>query len=265
LVLKVSQALTLPLLNQRCRWALLPWVKLSGTTASLERTAANFCGSAHGVLDIALLQNLAGVLGLVRPDAGKAVRLQLQPNAQLVVLNLTDPAAPLLHLAGDAHQVLHMVADLVCNHMGLGKITGRTQTIFQGFIKPKVDVDLLVAGAVKRPYGGLSLAAGRLGGAAKQHQAWLLVRAAALGEHVFPHVFGVGQHGGNKAGHAVVGGWPLGRFLLDLAMRGAARQRPQDGERVDAKNPGAEQLTATRAVAPVLKVVGLQIAFPFHD
>jgi hypothetical protein len=34
--LKVSQALTLPfcnpLLNQRVRWALVPWVKLSGTT-----------------------------------------------------------------------------------------------------------------------------------------------------------------------------------------------------------------------------------------
>ncbi len=46
LALKVSQALMLPVFrpvsNQRWRWALVPWVKLSGTTAPpLERCNAS--------------------------------------------------------------------------------------------------------------------------------------------------------------------------------------------------------------------------------
>jgi hypothetical protein len=83
-----------PVANQRWRCALVPWVKLSGTTAppgALQRIVANAGGRVHGLFHIALLQDLAGILRMVGPHARKTVGLQLQPHTQRVVLGLADP------------------------------------------------------------------------------------------------------------------------------------------------------------------------------
>ena len=253
---------------------------------ALQRIVANPGGCVHGFLHIALLQDLARALGMVGPDAGKAIGLQFEFHAQCVVFNLADASAHLVHLAADAKQVLHMVADFMGDHISLGKVAGGAELGFQGFVKAEVDIHLLVAGTVKRPHGRLTLAAGGLRSAAKQHQPGFPIGAAALGKHVFPDVFGVGQHGGHESGHAVVGRWPLrGGLLLHLrGRRAAAAEHAQKGQRVDAEHPAPHQghddgadanaassqqattaaKTAAAVAAPVLDVVRFSIAFPFH-
>jgi hypothetical protein len=139
------------------------------------------------------------------------------------------------------------------------------------------------ARAVKRPHGRLPLAAGRVGGAAKQHQARLAVRRAAPGELLLPHILGIGQHGGHKLRHAVVRRRALrGRLLHLRGGRAFAAEQAQDGERVDAEDPAAhqrdhdgahanatpaQQATPAQAAAAtaVLDVAGFTVAFPLHD
>ena len=160
------------------------------------------------------------LVGVVSPDARKTVGLQLQLDAQDVVVGLADLPAHFVDLGTDAQQVLHMVANFMRHDISLGKLTGRTETFGQSFIKTEVNVNLLVTRTIKRPHGRLTLTAGGLGRPPKQHQSRLLISGAALGEHVFPHVFGVSQHGRHKLGHAVVGWWSMRRrLLLDLRRR----------------------------------------------
>ena len=64
----------------------------------------------------------------VRPDAGEAVGLQLDAHAQRVGLRLAAARPRIAStLPRDAHQVLHVVADLVRDHVGLRELAGRAE------------------------------------------------------------------------------------------------------------------------------------------
>ena len=82
---------------------------------------------AEGLLDVALLE-VASSEHLVCPNAGEAVRLQLEPHRELVgpvriVLLL------LMDLAADARDVLDVVAHLVGDHIGLREVTGCSEPV----------------------------------------------------------------------------------------------------------------------------------------
>ena len=66
-------------------------------------------------------------VGVVRPDAGKAIGLQFDAHLQAVRPRALLPAAccALLHFRQDAEQVLHVMADLVRDHVGLGELAAR--------------------------------------------------------------------------------------------------------------------------------------------
>lgn len=180
---------------------------------------------------------------MVRPHAGKTIGLQFQPHTEGVEFCFAHPAAHLLHLAADAQQVLHMVADFMRNHVGLCKVPWRAKALGQGFIKRKVDIHLLVSRAVKRAHCRLPCTATASAGlASKQHQTWFLVSRATFGKNIFPNVFGIGQHGGYKFTHTVIGGRALCRAGLRHLGRGRfATQHAQNGQRIDAENPATNQ------------------------
>ena len=76
-------------------------------------------------VDVAGLQQLPLLLGVMRPDAGEAVGLQLDAHLHAVGLDLrAGRALRLLHLGQDAEQVLHVMADLVRDHIGLRELAG---------------------------------------------------------------------------------------------------------------------------------------------
>ena len=72
----------------------------------LQRVVANFGGGVHGGFDVAVFQNLPRRLGVVRPNAGKAIGLQFQLDRQLVVLHLADaPALAVVLFGGGVEQL----------------------------------------------------------------------------------------------------------------------------------------------------------------
>src|SRR6185295_5060904 len=61
--------------------------------ALLQCVVADLRRGVQGLFDIALFQNLARRLGVMAPDAGEAVGLQLEPHADRVLLRLARPPA----------------------------------------------------------------------------------------------------------------------------------------------------------------------------
>jgi hypothetical protein len=111
--------------NHFCRWADVPWVKLSGRhpalRAGLDPVVADRGGRVQRVVDVRLGDRLeqrpavgaGGRRRVLRPDAGVAVGLQLQPHRSAL---RTGPAADPV---GGAEQVLDVVAVLVRDHVPL--------------------------------------------------------------------------------------------------------------------------------------------------
>ena len=84
---------------------------------------------------------------MVRPDAGEAVGLQLQPHRELVGLLLASRAAARrCTFSRDAEQVLHVVADLVRDHVRLREIARRAEAPLELVEEGQVEIDLLSSG-----------------------------------------------------------------------------------------------------------------------
>ena len=58
------------------------------------------------------------------PDAREEIGLELEPDRKPVVFRFTDAAALSLPQVTDPEQVLDMMADLVGDDVGLGKMSG---------------------------------------------------------------------------------------------------------------------------------------------
>ena len=54
-------------------------------------------------------------------------------------------------LLRDAEKILHVMTDFVRNDIGLGKLTGRAEPLGHLVEKGKIQIDLIVTGAVKGP------------------------------------------------------------------------------------------------------------------
>src|SRR5690606_40225065 len=65
------------------------------------------------------------------PNAREAVRLQFHAHRELVGLSLGGALARLLHLVGDAEQVLDVVSDLVRDNVGLGEVPRRAEALVE--------------------------------------------------------------------------------------------------------------------------------------
>ena len=156
------------------------------------------------------------------PDTSEEVGLEFHPHREFVVVAIREPAAHRLHLVADAELVLDVVADLVGDHVGLGKLARRAELPLQLVIEREVDVDLLVHGAVEGPRRGARHAAGALHLAGEHdelggHIAPLEVRR----EQLPPHVLVLGKDCLDEPGAGIVGRLLL-RLRAGLRCRGKA-------------------------------------------
>jgi len=55
-----------------------------------------------------------------------------------------------------------MMADLMGDHIGLGKVVRGTELVFHVVVERQIDIDLAISGAIKRTHGRLCRAAGRI-------------------------------------------------------------------------------------------------------
>jgi hypothetical protein len=249
----------------------------------LQGVVADGGGGVQGRFHVAVFNDVARAVGVVGPDAGEAVGLQLQPHRQGVALAFGSVALGVVHLVADAHQVLHVVADFVRHHIGLGEFAGGVEALLEQAEEVEVDVDVLVPRAVERSGGGTAGAAGGLDGAAEHLHLRHLVAGAVAAEQVRPHVFRVGQDDFHQLVFPVVAfrARALVLLLAYLDRAAAAAQQAEDGQGIDAEDPAADQgdhdgADADRPAAKaktaasaafstvVFDVFTLTVAFPAH-
>jgi hypothetical protein len=216
----------------------------------------------------------------VGPHTGEAVRLELQAHRQPIRLGLrAGRLLALADLVADAHQVLHVVPDLVRDHVRLGEVAGRAEPIAQLAEEIEVDVHLAVGRAVERSHGrGRGTAAG-VHLAREQVQPGVPVLAPRLLELGRPHrlrVLGQELDEGGLLGLGLVRdlvGRPLGHRpgeLLDHAAEPATapgQEGDQGDDDPDQPAAGGERhahATPDAAGTPqVVDVLTLRPA-PFH-
>src|SRR5215471_13502021 len=98
----------------------------------------------------------------MRPHPRQAVRLQLHSHGQsvlfarIVLRHLTHPSF-------NSDDFLHVMANLMRQHVSLRKLAGRAESLFQFVIESEVDIHLFVAWTVEWAGGRLRAAASRPG------------------------------------------------------------------------------------------------------
>src|SRR5262249_11213588 len=118
------------------------------------------CG-LHCSFDVARFDKLPFRLCPICPNTGKTIRLQLDSDLQSISFCLAHPTLRLLHLGKQSEQILHVVPDLVCDHISLRELTGLAANVAS--TKPSlkilketcIEIDLLIQRAIKRTHSRL--------------------------------------------------------------------------------------------------------------
>src|SRR6185369_7332065 len=259
----------------------------------LQGIVADRAGGFQRLVDVAGFDQPAFLIGVVGPHAGEAVGLQFHPHGQGVGFALAHVGAGFADLSLDAQYVLHVMADLVGDHIGLREIAGRAEPARELVEEIEIEIDLLIAWAIERSDRRLREAAGGLGAAGEQHQLGLAILRADLRQELMPGVFGIGENDGDELLQLLVlrtrkrAAW---RLLFDITARAEiAREQRQ---RIDAEGPGddaqdddaanpeaapahpaaakstaetaAREAHAAAHAAAVLDIAALPTAFPQH-
>ena len=138
--------------------------------SALDHVVTDRRGGSQSLFDVTRLQQVPVAGRVMAPDPGETIGLELEPHRDGVGLGGTSPAARLFDAVGDAEQVLDVMAHFVRDHIGLGEVAGCAEPLLQFPKETQVDVDLAVVGAIERPHGGRSEAAGRLHGTGEEYE-----------------------------------------------------------------------------------------------
>src|SRR3954463_6594687 len=134
---------------------------------------------------------------LVAPHAGIAVGLQLEAHRHRVRAARIRTLR-LAHLSFRAHQRLHVMADLVREHVGLREVARRAETAIQFIVETEIEIDLAIAGTIEGTSGGARVTARRVDRIAEQHHSRGLV---AIAEQLRPHLLVVARDGVHHVHH----------------------------------------------------------------
>jgi hypothetical protein len=166
-----------------------------------------------------------------------------------------------LHLGQHADDVLHMMPDLMRQHIGLREIAGRAKARAEVVVEPQVDVDVSITRAIKRASRGAGKAAGGLNAPRKERQRRLGIAFAPFGENRRPGVFGVGEDGRDEIPHLVCHA-ATGSNLLTLGRTADGRLAREEVQGVDPQQPGENQDDDDRADSPAAGAAGDERSTP---
>src|SRR5437867_4780715 len=123
--------------------------------APLQRVVPDRGGGAQRGLDVARLQQMPALIGLVRPHAGETIGLQLDPDLDPVCLRGTSAGGLLsvVRARQNALEIVHVMADLVRDHIGLRESARSAIAATEARLdipeKRCVEIDLLVGRAIE--------------------------------------------------------------------------------------------------------------------
>src|ERR1051325_81413 len=150
--------------------------------ALLQPVVADGGRGADPLLEIARLEDVPRAIGVVRPDAGEAVGLELAADGDR---RRAASARALAH-AREPEQLLHVMTDLVGDHVRLREVAGRAEPIAELAEEVEVEIDALVAGTIERTDGRFRHPARGAHRAGEEHELRLAVFAVHAREDVLP-------------------------------------------------------------------------------
>src|SRR5262249_36851672 len=227
------------------------------------------------------------------PDAGQTISLQLDLDLQLICLSAVHPLLLLLDPGKNSQRILHVVADLVGDHIGLRELAGfafaAAETGLDLAEERGIEIDLLVVRTVERAHRALRLpAAFRTGLALVENEHGLAIGLAVALEDVGPFRVNVAEDGRDESSDVIA--WlagaprllPARRLHRLLSVRAAAgkdlgaadqdtwidAQRPADqAQHYDSADPESAAAqrqaeapaakSATRLAAAILNIFAL--------
>ena len=159
---------------------------------------------------------------MIGPNASEKVGLQLKAHAGLIVARrvLAILCHLLMGLAQDAELVLHMVAHLMGDDIGVSEVAVSAKFFLHVLEKLQVDVNTLVGGAIERTAGRSRIATARVDGIAEDDELRGLVGLAHLAELFGPHILGAGK---NLACEHPEVGFPLFLNIFSGSLLGLGR------------------------------------------
>ena len=194
----------------------------------LQAVVADRRRGLQGCFDVARLDRLPALVGMIGPDAGETVRLQFDPHLDAVGLRLAaGRALRVLRLRQDAEQVLHVMPDLVRNHISFGELAGLAAATTEAFAhvteERGIEINAPVVRTIERPHCRLRQSATALHRTGKQPQPRHAILLAAIFENFGPCVFGVAEHGGDEIAHLILRRAASVRMAVDRVVRSAGR------------------------------------------
>ncbi len=115
-----------------------------------SRSSPTAAAARSADIHIALIHQLP-LLRRIRPDARKTIRLQFQPHRKRIPFaGLALLQAP--HFRLRSQNLLHMMADLMRNHICLRELSRRSEPILQLPKKSQIQINLLIPRTIKRAH-----------------------------------------------------------------------------------------------------------------
>src|SRR5690554_1599763 len=97
-----------------------------------------------------------------------------------------------------------MMTHFVSDHVGYGEIPRSLEPVFQIVAKRQVDVNPVIARAIKRAHSAGRSSTCTGGDVVKHDQVWCLVPGILLVEQIGPHILYAGQYYADQFGHIIV-------------------------------------------------------------
>src|SRR5262249_472140 len=121
---------------------------------SLEAIVTDGGRRLHGGFDVARLEETPLLLGVIGPHPCEAICLKFDLDLELVGGNLIQATLRILSLRQEPEQILHVVADLVSDHICLRELTAlaviaTVEPPFEVLKERRVEIDLLIIRAIE--------------------------------------------------------------------------------------------------------------------